>query len=90
MDFVKNLTGDNNQQGEGQQQSREQGEQSNQQQNSGKNGGFFGGIGDKLNSAAGGGKESEKNEDMLDKSKFTLILLQTSFLLLRGAGTSVS
>lgn len=30
-------------------------------------GGFFGGIGDKLNSAAGGGKESEKNEDYLDK-----------------------
>jgi hypothetical protein len=30
-------------------------------------GGFLGGIGDKLNSAAGGGKESEKNEDYLDK-----------------------
>ena len=30
-------------------------------------GGFLGGIGDKLNSAAGGGKESEKNEDLLDK-----------------------
>lgn len=30
-------------------------------------GGFLGGIGNKLNSAAGGGKESEKNEDYLDK-----------------------
>jgi len=30
-------------------------------------GGFLGGIGDKINSAAGGGKESEKNEDYLDK-----------------------
>ena len=30
-------------------------------------GGFLGGIGDKLNSAAGGGKESEANEDYLDK-----------------------
>jgi hypothetical protein len=32
-------------------------------------GGFLGGLGDKINSAAGGGKESEKNEDMLDKGK---------------------
>ncbi|GAB7359244.1 hypothetical protein MBLNU230_g5901t1 [Neophaeotheca triangularis] len=31
------------------------------------NGSFLGGIGDKLNSAAGGGKASEKNEDYLDK-----------------------
>ena len=36
-------------------------------QGSGQEGGFLGGIGDKLNSAAGGGKESEKNEDYLDK-----------------------
>lgn len=28
-------------------------------------------IGDKFNSAAGGGKESEKNEDMLDKGTLT-------------------
>lgn len=28
---------------------------------------MFSGFSDKLNSAAGGGKESEKNEDMLDK-----------------------
>lgn len=38
------------------------------EQNSG-GGGFLGGIGDKLNSAAGGGKESEKNEDYLDKGR---------------------
>ncbi|ETN38836.1 uncharacterized protein HMPREF1541_06876 [Cyphellophora europaea CBS 101466] len=30
-------------------------------------GSFLGGIGDKINTAAGGGRESEKNEDMLDK-----------------------
>ncbi|KLJ12804.1 hypothetical protein EMPG_12168 [Blastomyces silverae] len=30
-------------------------------------GGFLSGIGNKLNHAAGGGRESEKNEDMLDK-----------------------
>lgn len=38
----------------------------------GKGGGFLGGIGDKLNSAAGGGRESEKNEDYLDKGMFVL------------------
>ena len=32
-------------------------------------GGFLSGIGDKINSAAGGGKESEKNEDYLDKGQ---------------------
>ena len=32
-------------------------------------GGFLGGLGDKFNSAAGGGKESEKNEDYIDKGK---------------------
>ena len=37
-----------------------------------KEGGFLGGLGDKLNSAAGGGRESEKNEDMLDKGMQTL------------------
>ena len=35
-------------------------------------GGFLGGIGDKLNSAAGGGRESEKNEDYLDKGESIL------------------
>ena len=33
----------------------------------GQGSGFLGGLSDKLNSAAGGGKESEKNEDYLDK-----------------------
>ncbi|PGH01662.1 hypothetical protein GX51_05108 [Blastomyces parvus] len=30
-------------------------------------GGFLSGLGNKMNHAAGGGRESEKNEDMLDK-----------------------
>merc|ERR1711881_321171 len=44
-------------------------EHASQQSSSGSSGGggFLGGIGDKLNSAAGSGKESEKNEDYLDK-----------------------
>ena len=59
MDFLKNaVSGDN------------KGENNQQSENSsggGGGGGFLGGIGDKFNSAAGGGKESEKNEDLLDK-----------------------
>ena len=43
-----------------------QGQSQGQQQSSG-GGGLLGSLGDKLNSAAGGGKESEKNEDYLDK-----------------------
>ncbi|KAF2237698.1 hypothetical protein EV356DRAFT_510696 [Viridothelium virens] len=57
MDFVKNLGGS----GENKEQSSSSGEQKQ------GGGGFLGGIGDKINSAAGGGKESEKNEDFLDK-----------------------
>jgi len=67
MDFVNKMTGgsSNNNQGN----EAEQGQ--NQQQSSGSgSGGFLGGIGDKLNSAAGGGRESEKNEDYLDKGMF--------------------
>jgi hypothetical protein len=72
MDFLKDAAskfGDSEQQGkqgdipgtgEAQQTASSQGS------NSG-GGGFLSGIGDKLNSAAGGGKESEKNEDYLDK-----------------------
>ncbi|TVY29204.1 hypothetical protein LHYA1_G002864, partial [Lachnellula hyalina] len=68
MDFVNKFTGgskDQNQQGEGQ----GQGQANTQSQSQDKNtdGEMFGGISDKLNSAAGGGKESEKNEDALDK-----------------------
>merc|ERR1712029_565289 len=68
MDFVNKLTGGNSQgQGQGQtssEQTQSTGSSGGQQQSSG---GFLGGIGDKLNSAAGGGRESEKNEDYLDK-----------------------
>jgi hypothetical protein len=39
-------------------------------QKSSGGGGFLGGLGEKFNSAAGGGKESEKNEDYLDKGEF--------------------
>ncbi len=40
---------------------------SGEQQQKQGGGGFLGGLGDKFNSAAGGGRESEKNEDYLDK-----------------------
>ncbi|KAJ4676865.1 hypothetical protein HRR95_004981 [Exophiala dermatitidis] len=50
------------------------------QQGSSSGGGFLGGLGDKLNSAAGGGKESEKNEDYLDKGKAVLISSKRSSL----------
>ena len=60
MDFVNKMTGGGN----NQQQQPTQGSSTGEQQSSG---GFLGGIGDKLNSAAGGGRESEKNEDYLDK-----------------------
>jgi hypothetical protein len=43
-----------------------------QQQKQGGGGGFLGSIGDKFNSAAGGGKDSEKNEDYLDKGSVIL------------------
>lgn len=59
MDFVNKLTGGNQNQ-EGQQQEAGSSEQKS-------SGGFLGGIGDKINAAAGGGPESEKNEDYLDK-----------------------
>src|SRR6186713_2799706 len=66
MDFVKNLTGG----GEGSNQNQNQGQgQAPQGEQKQEGGGFFGGIGDKLNSAAGGGKESEKNEDYIDKGE---------------------
>lgn len=45
---------------------QQQGGSAEQQQKQG-GGGFLGGLGDKFNSAAGGGRESEKNEDYLDK-----------------------
>ncbi len=53
MDFIKDLASGNKKE-------REQGEKT---QKSDGGGGFM----DKLNSLAGGGKSSEKNEDALDK-----------------------
>ena len=62
MDFLKNaVSGDNKSEGNQQSQPTEN------SSGGGGGGGFLGGIGDKFNSAAGGGKESEKNEDLLDK-----------------------
>ncbi|RYP46905.1 hypothetical protein DL768_006939 [Monosporascus sp. mg162] len=55
MDFINKVTGGSNTQDKTQQQS-----QSGQQQDGG-------GIMGKLNTMAGGGKQSEKNEDALDK-----------------------
>ena len=87
MDFIKKAVsgggGDNNKSGENSQQ--------NESSQSGGGGGLFGGMGDKFNSAAGGGKESEKNEDLLDKGMCvflpTLYLSQDfSFLSLRPPG----
>lgn len=68
MDFVNKLAG-----GQGQNQGQSANEQVMQDKTSGQQssgsggGGFLGGIGNKLNEAAGGGKASEKNEDYLDK-----------------------
>ena len=69
MDFVKNFTSAENsqQQNQGQNQTRQQEKVSNEQ----GRGGFLGGFGDKLNSAAGGGRGSEKDEDILDKGKLS-------------------
>ena len=72
MDFVNKLSGGNSQ-GQGQTSSEQTGSSGGQQQSSG---GFLGGIGDKLNSAAGGGRESEKNEDYLDKGNLHTHLVQ--------------
>ncbi|KAF1929614.1 uncharacterized protein M421DRAFT_91460 [Didymella exigua CBS 183.55] len=66
MDFVNKLTGSGNSQNQGQSSNEQSTGSSGGQQQQGS-GGFLGGIGDKLNSAAGGGRESEKNEDYLDK-----------------------
>lgn len=67
MDFVKNLAGGNNNQ-----QNQQHGSSSSGEHKEGGGGGFLGGLGDKFNTAAGGGKESEKNEDYLDKGMIPL------------------
>ena len=60
MDFVNKFTGgDNNYNNPEDKPVQQEGEK--------KEGGFLGGLTEKFNSAAGGGKESEKNEDYLDK-----------------------
>ena len=62
MDFIKGaMSGGTNNSNEG------SNNQSSEQKSGGGGGGILGGLGEKFNSAAGGGKESEKNEDMLDK-----------------------
>ncbi|TKA61296.1 hypothetical protein B0A49_08910 [Cryomyces minteri] len=64
MDFVKKFAGGSSSANAEQvPQSSSMGEQAQ----SSTRGGFLGGLGNKLNSAVGGGQESEKNEDMLDK-----------------------
>ena len=61
MDFVKNLTGGGNNNANNENQPQATGSEQKSE------GGFLGGIGDKLNSAAGGGEAGEKKEDYLDK-----------------------
>jgi hypothetical protein len=70
MDFINKVTGSGNTQGNSVNEQVVQGQ--NSEQKSSGSGGFLGGIGDKLNSAAGGGRESEKNEDYLDKGMSAL------------------
>ena len=65
MDFVKSSIGGGDAQGEKSNQQGQSGQQ--EQQSSGGAGGFLGGVGDKLNSIAGGGNGSEKNEGYLDR-----------------------
>jgi hypothetical protein len=77
MDFIKNLANGNDNNA-----ANNNGNVANSQANTGNygqsetqnteqkpQGGFLSGLTDKFNSAAGGGRESEKNEDYLDKGK---------------------
>jgi len=64
MDFINKALGGDSSKNTQQQMNPEQPMQSGEQK---QGGGFLGGLGDKFNSAAGGGRESEKNEDYLDK-----------------------
>ena len=65
MDFVKSMTGG----GSGDNDDSKKNSSSDQKNNESGGGGFLSGIGNKLNAAAGGGPESEKNEDYLDKGE---------------------
>jgi len=64
MDFLQKAVGQVTQQ-QTQQGGQATGEQS--VSNNQGDGSFFDGLKNKVNSAAGGGAEGEKNEDMLDK-----------------------
>jgi len=69
MDFLKNMTNGNNNnisQKQGQNQKNQQGQGSNQQWG----GDFLSVLEDKLISTAGGGRESEKNEDMVGNGTY--------------------
>jgi hypothetical protein len=65
MDFVKNAMGGGNNNNNNENAGQNQQSSGSEQQKS--DGGFLGGIGNKLNNAAGGGAEGEKKEDYLDK-----------------------
>jgi hypothetical protein len=74
MDFVNKFTGGNQDQNAATNQQQPAGEGQKQE------GGFLAGLGNKVNAAAGGGKESEKNEDYLDKGKSTSSFHVLAFL----------
>lgn len=77
--FAKSFSGGDS----AQTQQSQSGQSLNSEQQQGS-GGFLGGIGDKLNSAAGGGRKSEKNEDMLDKGSSFHLRLGTGLILEAG------
>lgn len=70
MDYLKKASESFSGEGSSDNSAQNQQQQSGGQQQETSGGGFLSGIGNKLNSAAGGGKESEKNEDYLDKGMF--------------------
>jgi hypothetical protein len=79
MDFIKNLANNN-----GNNPANNEANTSNYGQSAGQNpstteqkqeGSFFSGLADKFNNAAGGGRESEKNEDYLDKGKSRICMM---------------
>lgn len=67
MDFINKVTGGNSSE-------NDKRDENKNENSSGGGGGFM----DKLNSAAGGGKQGEKNEDALDKGKCCTVLFPTS------------
>jgi len=71
MDFVKNLAGggssNNSNDSKIGQASIPTGNMPTEQSGGSGAGGFLGGLGERFNSAAGGGAEGEKREDYLDK-----------------------